>query len=53
MIADRQIEFFSMIVEPVRAESSQQPRRMLYITISIAVSALAFGLSVLMRKLLA
>jgi capsular polysaccharide transport system permease protein len=53
MIADRQIEFFSMIVEPVRAESSQQPRRTLYISISVALSALAFGLSVLFRKLLA
>ncbi len=52
MIADRQIEFFSMIVEPVRAESAQQPRRLLYIAISIAVSALAFGLAVLTRKLL-
>ncbi|MGX7707922.1 capsule biosynthesis protein [Methylobacterium sp. Gmos1] len=53
MIADRQIEFFSMIVEPVRAESAQQPRRTLYITISVAASALAFGLSVLLRKVLA
>ncbi|MET7248120.1 capsule biosynthesis protein [Methylobacterium sp. EM32] len=53
MIADRQIEFFSMIVEPVRAESAQQPRRTLYIAISVAVSALAFGLSVLTRKALA
>lgn len=53
MIADRQIEFFSMIVEPVRAESAQQPRRTLFIAISVAVSALAFGLSILTRKLLA
>jgi capsular polysaccharide transport system permease protein len=52
MIADRQIEFFSMIVEPVRAESAQQPRRTLYIAICIAVSALAFGLSILIRKAL-
>ncbi len=52
MIADRQIEFFSMIVEPVRAESPQQPRRTLFIAISIAVSASAFGLSVLIRKAL-
>lgn len=52
MIADRQIEFFSMIVEPVRAESSQQPRRMLFIAISVAASALAFGLAVLTRKAL-
>ncbi|AWB23111.1 capsule biosynthesis protein [Methylobacterium currus] len=52
MIADRQIEFFSMIVEPVKAESAQQPRRTLFIAISIAVSALAFGLSVLIRKAL-
>ncbi len=53
MIADRQIEFFSMVVEPVRAESAQQPRRTLFIAISVAVSALAFGLSILTRKLLA
>ncbi|KMO12524.1 capsule biosynthesis protein [Methylobacterium indicum] len=53
MIADRQIEFFSMIVEPVRAESAQEPRRTLFIAISVAVSALAFGLSLLARKALA
>ncbi|TGD94898.1 capsule biosynthesis protein [Methylobacterium nonmethylotrophicum] len=53
MIADRQIEFFSMIVEPVRAESAQQPRRTLFIAISVALSALAFGGAVVARKLLA
>ncbi|GJD47861.1 hypothetical protein OPKNFCMD_0573 [Methylobacterium crusticola] len=53
MIADRQIEFFSMIVEPVKAESAQQPRRLLLISLSVAGAALAFGLGVLTRKHLA
>ena len=50
IIAERQIEFFSMIVEPVKPESSQEPRRLLMISLIAGGAGLAFALAVVTRK---
>ncbi|ACL57034.1 capsule polysaccharide transporter [Methylobacterium nodulans] len=53
MIADRQIEFFTVVVEPSLPQSPQLPRRALWIGVVVAGSALAFGLSIMLRMHLA
>jgi capsular polysaccharide transport system permease protein len=50
IIAARQVEFFSMIVPPVQAESAQQPRRLLMISLIAAGAALLFAGAVVARK---
>ncbi len=50
IIASRQIEFFSLIVPPVLAESATQPRRLLMICIVAAGSAVLFAGAMLARK---
>lgn len=52
IIASRQIEFFSMIVQPVLAQSAQQPRRILMISLIIGGAAVAFAAAVFVRKTL-
>ena len=53
IIAARQIEFFSPIVEPVRAQSATEPRRMLMIGLITAGSAVLFGAAMFARKMMA
>jgi capsular polysaccharide transport system permease protein len=53
IIASRQIEFFSPIVEPVRAESSTEPRRVLMISLVTAGAAVLFAATMFARKLMA
>ncbi len=53
MVAARQIEFFSPIVEPVRAESSTEPRRVLMISLITAGAAVLFAASMFARKMMA
>ncbi len=53
IVAARQIEFFSPIVEPVRASSAIEPRRMLMITLITAGSAALFGAAMFARKMMA
>ena len=48
--AARQVEFFSPIVQPVRAESSTQPRRILMISLITAGAALFFATALFVRK---
>lgn len=50
IVAARQIEFFSTVVEPVLAESATQPRRMLMIALIAAGSLAAFAFAVIFRK---
>ncbi len=50
IIADRQIEFFSMVVEPVLPQSSEAPRRWLMFGLVAGGAALAFGASLFARK---
>lgn len=50
IIAARQIEFFSPIVQPVRAESATQPRRILMISLITAGAAVFFAAALFMRK---
>lgn len=50
MIAARQIEFFSPIVEPVMAESSTQPRRLLMSSLVAAGAAVFFAATLFARK---
>lgn len=50
IVAARQIEFFSLVVEPVLAESAAQPRRLLWIGLIAAGAVAAFALSVIFRK---
>jgi len=50
IIAARQIEFFSPIVQPVKAESSTQPRRILMISLIAAGSAVFFAAALFARK---
>jgi len=52
IVAARQVEFFSPIVQPVRAESSTQPRRILMSCLIAAGSAMLFGLALLLRKVM-
>ncbi|WP_457108321.1 capsule biosynthesis protein [Methylobacterium sp. P5_C11] len=53
IIAARQIEFFSPIVEPVKAQSSTEPRRLLMIGLIAAGSAVLFGAAMFARKMMA
>ncbi|MCJ2081978.1 capsule biosynthesis protein [Methylobacterium sp. J-090] len=50
IIASRQVEFFSMIVQPVKAESAQQPRRLLMISLIAGGAAVLFAGAVVARK---
>lgn len=50
IIAARQIEFFSPVVQPVLPHSAEQPRRLLMISLTAAGGALLFALSVVARK---
>lgn len=50
IVASRQIEFFSPIVQPVKAESSTQPRRILMISLIAAGSAVLFAAALFVRK---
>ncbi|GJD69925.1 hypothetical protein MMMDOFMJ_2864 [Methylobacterium gnaphalii] len=50
IVAARQLEFFSPIVEPILAESSTEPRRTLMISLIAAGSLAAFALAVIFRK---
>lgn len=52
IVADRQIEFFSMVVEPVRPQSSEAPRRWLMFGIVLAGGAAAFAASLFARSAL-
>lgn len=52
IVASRQIEFFSMIVQPVLAQSAQQPRRLLMISLIAGGAALAFAAAVFTRRAL-
>ena len=52
IVAARQIEFFSPIVQPVRAESSTQPRRLLMTSLIAAGAALLFATALFVRKLM-
>jgi capsular polysaccharide transport system permease protein len=52
IIAARQIEFFSPIIQPVRAESSTQPRRILMVSLITAASAVMFAAALFLRKAL-
>lgn len=52
IIATRQIEFFSPIVLPVKAESSIQPRRILMISLITAGAAVLFAAVLFARKLM-
>ncbi|RZK83390.1 MAG: capsule biosynthesis protein, partial [Methylobacterium sp.] len=50
IIAARQIEFFSPIVEPVLAESATQPRRLLMGSLVAAGAAVFFAAALFARK---
>ncbi|MCJ2123694.1 capsule biosynthesis protein [Methylobacterium sp. J-077] len=52
IVAARQIEFFSPIVEPVKAESSVEPRRVLMISLVTAGAAVLFAASMFARKMM-
>ncbi|MCJ2096972.1 MULTISPECIES: capsule biosynthesis protein [unclassified Methylobacterium] len=52
IVAARQIEFFSPIVEPVKAESSVEPRRILMISLVTAGAAVLFAASMFARKMM-
>jgi len=52
IIAARQIEFFSPIVEPVKAESSVEPRRILMISLVTAGAAVLFAAAMFARKMM-
>lgn len=53
IMSERQVEFFTMIVQPVKPESSQQPRRLLMICLLAGGAALVFTAAVVTRKYLA
>ncbi|MBD8906720.1 capsule biosynthesis protein [Methylorubrum zatmanii] len=52
IVANRQIEFFTPVVEPVVPVSAIEPRRHLITSIVALVAMAVFGLSVLIRKYL-
>ena len=52
IIASRQIEFFSPIVQPVKAQSSTEPRRILMISLITAGAAVLFAATLFVRKLM-
>lgn len=53
IMSERQVEFFTMIVQPVKPESSQQPRRLLMICLIAGGAAVVFTATVVARKYLA
>jgi capsular polysaccharide transport system permease protein len=53
IIAARQVEFFSPIVEPVKAESSVEPRRMLMTSLIAVGAGLLFAAAMFARKMMA
>ncbi len=53
IIAARQIEFFSPIVQPVKAQSSVEPRRILMTSLITAGAAVLFAATLFARKLMA
>lgn len=53
IIAARQVQFLSPIVEPVQAESSTEPRRVLMISLITAGAAVLFAAVLFARKLMA
>lgn len=50
IVASRQVEFFTPVVEPVLPVSSVEPRRALWASVAALLSMLMFGLSVVIRK---
>ena len=50
IIAARQIEFFSLVVQPVQAQSAQQPRALLMISLIAAGGAVLFAGALFARK---
>ncbi|MGY2051140.1 capsule biosynthesis protein [Methylobacterium sp. JK268] len=52
LMLDRQMEFLSVVVEPVASESPQRPQRGLWIGSVVAGSALTFALAIFLRKIL-
>lgn len=52
IIASRQVEFFSPIVQPVMAQSSTEPRRILMISLITAGAAVLFAATLFARKLM-
>ncbi|MEE7450319.1 capsule biosynthesis protein [Methylobacterium radiotolerans] len=52
IIAARQIEFFSPIVEPVKAQSSTEPRRLLMIGLITAGAGVLFGAAMFARNMM-
>ncbi|MBE7202357.1 MAG: capsule biosynthesis protein [Parafilimonas terrae] len=53
IIAARQVEFFSPIVEPVKPESSIEPRRMLMTSLIAVGAGLLFAAAMFARKMMA
>ncbi|MDB5647694.1 capsule biosynthesis protein [Methylobacterium sp.] len=53
IMAERQLEFFTMIVQPVKPESSTQPRRLLMILLIAGGAAVVFTTAVVARKYMA
>jgi capsular polysaccharide transport system permease protein len=53
IVSARQVEFFSPIVEPVRASSAIEPRRLLMTSLVAVGSALLFGAAMFARKMMA
>ncbi|WP_232632041.1 capsule biosynthesis protein [Methylobacterium sp. Leaf118] len=50
ILASRQVEFFTPVVEPIMPLSSTEPRRALWTSITAIVALLVFGLAVVIRK---
>ena len=50
IIASRQIEFFSPVVQPVLAESAEQPRRVLLFSLFAAGSMVLFAAMMIVRR---
>ena len=50
IMAARQVEFFNLVVTPVLAESSQQPRRLLMTSLIAAGGAVLFAAALFARK---
>lgn len=50
IMADRQVEFFTPVVEPIMPVSSTEPKRALWSSITAIMAMMMFGLSVVIRK---
>lgn len=50
IVAARQVEFFTPVVEPILPISSVEPKRALWASVATLVAMLMFGLSVVIRK---